>query len=288
MRIILTLLVRDEIDIVESCLEYHLAEGIDHIIVTDNGSCDGTAEVLRDYCARGTVTVLNEPPADFSQHRWVTRMARMAYTEFGADWVINADADEAFVWRQGSLLESLRQVSADVDTLIVERTDFVPFQRPEAQSPLLEMTYRKAVSLNLAGRPLPPKIVHRGAADVTVAQGNHAVQSAYFRGVQRPCAIEVFHYPVRSLRQFESKVLNGGSGYARNSELPTSQGFHKRRWYQQLLAGELAQEFHERMFFDPDRLADALERGELLVDRTVADRFDRVCAVNAARAATSP
>ena len=288
MRIVLTLLVRDEIDIVESCLDYHFAEGVDHIIVTDNGSRDGTAGILSDYRARGSVTVLNEPPSDFSQHRWVTRMARMAHAEFGADWVINADADEAFVWRHGSLRESLQRIPADVDTLIVDRTDFVPFPRPEAQSPLLEMIYRKAVSLNLAGRPLPPKIVHRGVPDVVVAQGNHRVQSGHFSGAERPCDIEVFHYPIRSLRQFESKVLNAGSGYARNLELPATQGFHKRRWYGQLLAGELEQEFQERMFFDSNRLADALERGELLVDRTVADRFRRVSALNEARAATSP
>lgn len=43
MRVVLTLLVRDEADIIRSNVQYHLAQGIDHVIVADNGSLDGTA-----------------------------------------------------------------------------------------------------------------------------------------------------------------------------------------------------------------------------------------------------
>src|SRR5947199_5953649 len=94
MRVVLTLLVRDEIDVLESSLEYHFAQGVDHTIVTDNGSTDGTRDLLALYAARGRVTVFDEPPGDFSQHRWVTRMAQLACTDFSADWVLNGDADE--------------------------------------------------------------------------------------------------------------------------------------------------------------------------------------------------
>jgi hypothetical protein len=276
VRVILTLLVRDEIDVIAANLEYHLAQGIDHIIVMDNGSCDGTRELLAQYQTRGRITLFHEPPSDFSQHRWVTRMARLAYTNFGADWVINGDADEAFVWRDGSIHEALARVPPDVHTLAVSRTDFVPFQRPERDSPFIEMVYRKAVSLNLAGRVLPPKVLHRGVPDVVITQGNHGAESIQFEGEPMPGEIEVFHYPARSYRQFESKVRNGGSGYAQNRELNPGLGFHKRRWYNQLLQGELEREFRERMFYDGRRLREGLASGELLLDRTVAERLANV------------
>lgn len=288
MRIVLTLLVRDEIDLIGSNLEYHLAEGVDHIIVTDNGSQDGTREVLAQCQSNGRVTVLDEPPSDFSQHRWVTRMARLACIEFGADWVINADADEAFVWRHGSLKEALRRIPPDTQSLLANRTDFVPFERPERQSPWIEMVYRKAVSLNLAGQALPPKALHRGVPDVVIAQGNHGARSSHFSGPPGMTEIEVFHYPARSYSQFESKVRNGGSGYARNCDLDRTQGFHKRRWYDQLLRGELEREFGEKMFFDARRLSGALASGELVIECAIANRLRTLPAFSTGAAGGSP
>ena len=53
MRLVMTLKVRDEEDVLEANLRYHLAQGIDFFIVTDNGSVDRTPEILSRYQAAG-------------------------------------------------------------------------------------------------------------------------------------------------------------------------------------------------------------------------------------------
>ena len=215
-------------------------------------------------------------------------MARMACTAFGVDWVLNGDADELFVWRPGSLQEALTRVPESQDSLLVARHDFVPTERPERAPPQIEMIYRKALSLNIFDEPLPPKVLHRAVPDVVVEQGNHGARSASFRGPAHPGDIEIFHYPIRSFRQFESKVRNGGSGYARNTELSPGAGRHKRWWYQRLVEGTLSQEFRQRRFYAADRLRAALASGQLLADRTAADRVRALAGISASKGPSGP
>ena len=103
MTLVMTLLARDEIDVVDSWLSFHLNAGVDVVIATDNRSQDGTTEVLEQYARSGEDHLKREPGEDLRQDEWVTRMARLAATQFGADWVINSDADE-FWWPRGASL----------------------------------------------------------------------------------------------------------------------------------------------------------------------------------------
>ncbi len=94
MTLVMTLLARDEIDVVDAWLAFHLNAGVDLVIATDNLSQDGTTEVLEEYARSGHVHLIREPGEDLRQDEWVTRMARLAATQYSADWVINSDADE--------------------------------------------------------------------------------------------------------------------------------------------------------------------------------------------------
>ena len=64
MMLVLTLLCRDEADILESMLRFHLAQGVDRIIATDNGSVDGSLEILQrmsDVASRRRCVRQNRP-----------------------------------------------------------------------------------------------------------------------------------------------------------------------------------------------------------------------------------
>ena len=49
MKLVMTLLVRNEADIVDAQIAFHLHAGVDFVIATDNGSDDGTVEILERY-----------------------------------------------------------------------------------------------------------------------------------------------------------------------------------------------------------------------------------------------
>ena len=100
MKLVMTLLVRDEADLLPIHLEHHLAQGVDFFLITDNGSRDATPAIAAEAVACGLARLIHEPADTYEQSRWVTRMARLAAEEHGADWVIHSDADEFWISRQ--------------------------------------------------------------------------------------------------------------------------------------------------------------------------------------------
>ncbi len=250
MKLVMTLLVRDEQDIIAQHLDFHLAQGVDEVIVTDNGSEDATLEILRGYESRGVVRVIHEPSDDYSQGKWVTRMARMAASEHGADWVINSDADEFWWPRSGTLASTFAGLSDGVGVVVARRTNFVP--QPEDDQPFWErMTVRERESLNPVGKPLPPKLAHRAHPEITVVQGNHRVQGPDLGERLDDGTVEILHFPMRSYAQFENKIVKGGQAYARNRELPENVGRTWRRLYEVWQRGELPQHYAEIVVSDP-------------------------------------
>jgi len=277
MPIVLTMMVRDERDIVASNIAHHLGQGVSEVIVTDNGSVDGTRDLLADLARTMPLTIIDEPPSDWSQGRWVTRMARMAHDRFHARWVINGDADEFFTAPGSSLAAVLDDAPADCDLLWVPRHDFVPIDRLHREAPPLEMLYRKRESLNpVSKRPIAPKAIHRGAADVLIGQGCHDAFSPMLRTKRPTAAISSFHYPIRSREQFRSKVRNAGSGYAINRELPPGVGDRMRYWYALLQRGQLDDEYFRFHHHDAKLLRERLASGEVLEDAYLATTLRQV------------
>jgi glycosyltransferase involved in cell wall biosynthesis len=245
MKLVMTLLVRDEQDIVRENLDFHLAQGVDEVIVTDNGSEDATVEILREYESQGVVRLLFEPADDYSQGRWVTRMARLAATE-GADWVINTDADEFWWPRAGRLKSVFEQLDDQVGLVVAHRQNFVP--RPDDGRPFWErMTLRERESLNPLGKPLPPKLAHRADPEIAVAQGNHKVEGAQLGERLDDGSIEILHFPMRTYGQFENKIVKGGRAYGRNRELPQRTGRTWRRLYKAWEEGRLRDHYDDNL-----------------------------------------
>jgi glycosyltransferase involved in cell wall biosynthesis len=263
VKLVMTLLVRDEQDIIRDNLDFHLAQGVDEVIVTDNGSEDATLDILGEYESRGVVRVIHEPSDDYAQGKWVTRMARMAAAEHDADWVINSDADEFWWPRSGTLASTFEAIGGDVGIVVGRRTNFVP--QPEDDQPFWErMTVRERESLNPVGKPLPPKLAHRAHPDIEVVQGNHRVRGVDLGERLDDGTVEILHFPMRSYAQFENKIVKGGQAYARNKELPENVGRTWRRLYEVYESGGLPAHYEESVVSDSSR-------DDLLTDTRLRD-----------------
>lgn len=60
MKLIMTLLVRDEEDILAHNIEYHLGNGVDFVIATDNLSTDRTRDILEEFRRAGQLHYIYE------------------------------------------------------------------------------------------------------------------------------------------------------------------------------------------------------------------------------------
>ncbi len=273
MKLVMTLLVRDEQDILRENIEFHLANGVDEIVLMDNRSVDGTADIAREYERAGHLHYTFQPQDDYSQGHWVTHMARRAVDELRADWVINNDADEFWWPHEGSLKDALASVEPGALAATAERTNFVA--RVDNGEPFWRrMNVRSSVSVNALGDPLPGKSAHRGVPDVVVGQGNHYAFVGGELAPRAPAPITILHYPVRSRAQFRNKIAKGGAAYARNTELPRDAGLAWRTLYELLSVGDFDR-FFDGQLYTEERIADGLASGALVRDRRLIDALSR-------------
>ena len=276
MTLMLTLLCRDEADILESMLRFHLAQGVDRIIATDNGSVDGSLEILQRFERRGQLTLLQEAEHTHDQSVWVTRMARMA-AAMGADWVINSDADEFWWPQQGSLKSSLAQLPERVEGLLVDRTNFLPPPRNGLDKrPFYQrQTLRERVSRNSLGAALPPKLIHRAHPGVEITDGNHGARvDGKPIAAAKDALIEILHVPIRSYKQFERKIRQGAEALQRNKRVSAGIGDSWRKIYANHLRQETLPAYYDSLRPNPAAIAAQLVRGELIDDRRLRQALD--------------
>ena len=232
IRVVMALKVRDEEDVIEDVLRYHHAQGVDFFIVTDNASTDSTPAILGRWVEAGLARVIDEPSSELRErgHEWVTRMARAAASEHGADWVVHGDADEFWWPLEGTIKDALAAVPEDYGVVLGPRCEFVA--RPDDEGGYLDrLVYREARSL------IRPKIAHRAVADAMVLhRGQHDVTAGAdeedawqrLRTPGRPVLrsvrpegpgeseerlvpyprypLRIFHLPLRSFAQYQDKV----------------------------------------------------------------------------------
>lgn len=246
-----TLLVRDEEEIVQECLDYHLANGVDAFIVTDNGSKDRTREIVAAH--PGVIHIIDEPQLNYHQERWVTRMARLCVHP-NVRWAVHIDADEFWCGLKALHEEKLRNSSTDV--IVVQKEWMHP---PVADMIFGTFKCSQMPYFYKTEKPLP-KVIHRPSNKARITHGNHTIIGGG-KQIRNPPGFSIHHYSVRSYGHFEQKVINGGPALKIHPG-PVNHGSRWRKWYAAWLKGELPSIYATKVL-TPDKIEQGVRSGQL-------------------------
>lgn len=277
-KIIMTLLVRDEVDIIERHLRYHASLDIDGLIVTDHQSRDGTREILEQYRKSGLILeLIDEPSAAYEQVAWVHRMIELARDRYGADYCINSDADEFWYAADSSLRDTL--ACSRASKIHCPSYNMLPPENGEfwTATDCVQRGAPKNFQLdgfNLLFHKPTHKVIHRTQGYRRISIGNHGVEMADNIS-ERSRTIWLYHYNIRSREQFKRKMLQGGAAIEANTGSSEKQGSHWRYFYRGYQTGQIDfdQEFDK--VTGRHQLAELRRVGCVVTDPTMKNIFLR-------------
>lgn len=244
MIIVAVSMIKNELDIVEAFVR-HTASFVDHHLVVDNGSTDGTRQMLGALADEGLPLTIEDDPVPVQwQAQRTTHLMRRARAEFGADWVLPLDTDE-FLIADGDIREILSGQPA-IPTFVSWRT-YVPDPADDESepNPVVRIRHRLSEEAHPWRKVLVPGSL---ALTATIEMGNHdLIEESGEKGARSISERMVLaHFPVRSAEQWATKVAIGNLAYLARSTDRQGLGFHYIEPYEKLREdwGEFARTYH--------------------------------------------
>jgi hypothetical protein len=133
-------ILKDEAPNMEEWLCHHMAVGVDHFFLYDNGSTDELHEVLKPYADHGVVTTVYFPM------RGLQRDANNHVVRFFGDtteWIAYVDIDEFLVPERDEPISQVMARFADAEQVLVSRKEFCYAGRRTPAEGLVTEVYRE-------------------------------------------------------------------------------------------------------------------------------------------------
>ncbi|MFO7531265.1 MAG: glycosyltransferase family 92 protein [Candidatus Limnocylindrales bacterium] len=215
--VVIVCIVKDEAEYLEEWLGYHIAVGVDHFLIYDNGSSDGSAALLERYINHGLVTRIDWPlgGGQLAAYNHALRM-------FGATarWLAYYDVDEFLVPLLDDDVPTFLARFEDAAVVRVPRVEF-GFSGHRVPPPGLAIeAYTQVANVLDLDADLPPRVksmVQPGAvsavdihlafpADEPATGKPTTTAEASVRGIA-----QLNHYYTRSFEEYEAKRFRGSA-----------------------------------------------------------------------------
>lgn len=214
MNIILISMVKNEVDIIESFIRYH-AEFVDQFLIVDNGSSDGTLEILQQLQNEGiNLEIIIKDHSEYKQTEVMTQLMYQAVSQYQADIVIPLDADEFLTTDiSNDMRQGLEALATYCNYFKMMWQTYLPLELKYKNDKFIfdRFEYRASDRMERLGKIiLSRKLIEK--KHPVLSMGNHGVD--YESGELTPDAIfvsdiKIKHFPIRSVNQMKSKVLVG-------------------------------------------------------------------------------
>lgn len=234
MKIISITTVKNEADIIESFIRYHL-NIVDEMIILNNGSTDDTNYILNQLLAENLpITVIDDKDKYFKPVQKMNFLLKKAIQEYGADIVCPIDVDEFITSDTGNPRDFIEHIDQHTYYKLKWRT-YVPTKDDDVHEKFIpsRMTYIRDENLEEYKVILHKNLFNEFDASLTV--GSHELQydrKQYSDKVKCEICDDLImaHFPLRSKEQTISKVLVSYSNLLCRIEVNPNLGFHKSHY----------------------------------------------------------
>ena len=211
MKIVSITMVKNEVDIIESFVRYHL-NILDEMIILDNNSSDETLKILNNLVDEGLpIIVIKDDDGFYNQNVKLSKLLNMAIYEYNADLVCVLDVDEFITSDYCNARNILKSLDSSFYYL-VKWVTYVPTSKDNDSKFIpKKITHVRDESWERFYKVIVPKEIILNY-DAKLQMGSHDLDIKNFDKTKLKkieLTLKIAHFPLRSPEQCMSKVLVG-------------------------------------------------------------------------------